>query len=480
MKKIGLLLFIYLLSNNFIKAQPANYWSVSFNSEASLLAGAVAGGNSDITSIFYNPAGIAEVEDKKFALSANLFNLSYSNYENALGTGQNLDYWGFTVKPRFVSYLFKLKKTENLFWQFAIFNRDEYKLSVYDQINKPVQLIHPGINENYIANIDIINDFNDSWGGFGVSYRLNKNLKIGGSFLTSIKNLKYLNLITIDILPIEENLPDTIEPYISSSVSYEKINLYDVRIIGKIGIRYHLGQFSFGMNLSLPSVKLFGNSDVKRKVSNTGIYYNGTEIDDVYINESAIYLKSGVKDPLSISFGAVYTNLSEKSKFYFTTEYFHKIETYKLIDGTKVSNDKYEPASDFLSYKHGAKSLVNLAFGIQHLFSEKFELLAGFRTNLSPYNTSNDDQFQYLNEVIATPVDLYHLTGGAKFNYKKLSIIAGLEYSMGRSKEISEFVNFAEPAVRPGEKLVLAGDNNNNMKYVYNLLSIYFGVSFGF
>ncbi len=479
-KKVSLIFIIILIFSNYLNAQPTNYWSVSFNSEASLLAGAVVGGNSDITSIYYNPAGIAEIEDKKIAVNANLFNLSYTNYKNALGTGTDIDYLGFTVQPRFISLILKPKKSKKIIWQLAIFNRNDSRISVYDQIEKPVQLIQPSIAENYIGNFDYVNDYIDSWGGLGVAYKINEKITIGSSLLVSVKSFNYMNLINIDVHPVKESLPDTVDYYRANSTNYEKIILYDVRVIGKFGIRYQVNQFGFGLNLNIPSIRLFGNSDVKRNISNTGIYYNGNQLEDTYLNESAKYLKSGFKDPLSIAFGLKYRSVSGKSNFYFTTEYFYKLDTYKAIDGTQVVSNDYEPATNFLSYKYGSKSIINFAAGWQFKSSEKFEILFGFRTNFNPYSVSNNGEFQNLNEFTNTSADLYHITGGSKFNYKQFSVIAGLEYVTGNSKGLSEFVNFAEPEIRPNNILVLSGENNNNMNYNYNAVGLYFGFTFGF
>lgn len=478
--KKSLIILVFILCSSYIKAQPSNYWSVSFNSEASLLAGAVVGGNSDITSIFYNPAGIAEIEEKKFAINANLFNLPLTNYQNALGTGLNSDYLGFTVQPRFISYIFKVPKAEKLIWQFAIFNRNDTRVSIYDQIEKPVNLVHPNINENYIGNFDFINDYLDSWGGFGLAYKFNDKFTIGGSLLFSLKNFSYMSLINIDVHPVVETLPDTINYYSATSTNYEKTVLYDVRVLGKIGIRYELNQFGFGLNLTIPSVRLFGNADVKRTISNSGIYYLGDEIENEFFNEAAVYLKSQFKDPLSISFGVVYNNLSNKSSYYFTTEYFHKINTYKAIDGTVIINNQYNASTDFLSYKYGAKSIINFAAGYQFHTSEKFEILFGFRTNFDSYSASNKGIFEHMNEFTNISTNLYHFSGGSKFNYKQLSVIAGLEYVTGKNSGLSEFVNFAEPEVRPGHVLALAGEKNNNMIYKYNSLGLYFGFTLGF
>jgi hypothetical protein len=74
----------------------------------------------------------------------------------------------------------------------------------------------------------------------------------------------------------------------------------------------------------------------------------------------------------------------------------------------------------------------------------------------------------------------YHFTGGSKFNYKKLSVIAGIEYILGVNKGLTEFVNFSEPEIGADDNLALAGKKNNNMTYIYNAVGLYFGFTFGF
>ena len=458
-------------------SQPRNYWSVSFNSEASLLAGAVVGGNSEITSIYYNPAGISEISEQKFALNANLFNLSYTKYKNALGTGIHEDYLGFSVQPRFISYMFKLKNAQNINWQFALFNRNNKRISIYDQIERQVNLIHPQYSEKYVGNFDFVNDYDDSWGAIGLAYKLTDKLIIGGSLSVSIKTLDYMRMINVTAHPDEEFLPDTVEFYNANTLNYDKIVMYDVRMLGKIGVRYNFDNWGLGANITLPSFKIMGNADVKKSITNSGIYYNEKPVEDKFLNQSAVYLKNQLKEPFSVAFGLVYK--AGNIRYYFTTEYFHKIETYKAIDGTKVIDDEYEPASDFLSYKNGAKSIVNFAFGCKFNALGKFETLVGFRTDFDPYYVDTD-KYKGINEFMNPSANLYHFTGGSKFNYKKLSVIAGIEYTVGVKKNLEEFINFAEPEVHPDAEFVLAGERNNNMKYVYNAVGLYFGFTFGF
>ncbi len=478
--KILFFILIFNISNaNKLYPQPSNYWTVSFNSEASLLAGAVVGGNSGITSIYYNPAGIIEVENKMLALNANLFNLSKTYYKNALGTGNNLDYLGFTVKPRFISYQYKTPKSDNMVLQFALFNRNSGRVNMYDQVKQNVQLIRPEIKEKYTGYFDFSKNYMDTWGGFGLAYKVSENFFVGISSIVSYKDFKYLKSIGIYINPTENDLPDSIPYYNANSGDYERINMYDVRFIGKLGFRLKMEQISYGLNFTFPSLKLFGKADVTRSISNTEIRYENQAVDDVFLNQSSTHLKSGFKEPFSVSLGIKYTGFDKLESSYFTIEYFHKIKTYKAIDGTETTQNKYEPASDFLSFKYGAKSILNLALGFQYVQSEKIEWLYGFKINFNPYEVSLENEYQYLNEFVASPSDYYHLSVGSKFNYKKLSLIVGFEYTLGISKNISEFVNFAEPEINLNQPLFLAGQLNHNMTLRTNMLGLYLGLTLG-
>ncbi len=481
-KTIKILFYLLILiqgCTDRLLAQPNNYWTVSFNSEASLLAGAVVGGNSGITSIYYNPAGIIDVQDKMLALNANLFNLSKTYYKNALGTGNDLDYLNFTVKPRFVSFQYKAPNNENIVFQFALFNRNSSKVSMYDQITQNVRLIRPEINEIYTGYFDFSKNYIDTWGGFGMAYKISNKFTIGISSLVSYKDFKYLKSIGIYINPLEENLPDSISYYNSNSSDYERINMFDVRFVGKLGFHLKMEKISYGLNFTFPSLKLFGKADVTRSITNTEIRYENNPVEDVFLNQSATYLKSGFKEPFSVAFGIRYTGFDKLESSYFTIEYFHKIDTYKAIDGTETISKKYEPASDFLSFKHGAKSVLNIAIGLQFMQSEKIEWLYGFKTNFNPYKVSSENIFQYVNEFSFSPSDYYHLSVGSKFNYKKLSLIVGVEYTLGISKNIEEFVNFAEPDVNLNQSLFLAGTLNKNMTLRTNMLGLYLGLTLG-
>lgn len=62
--------------------QSGNHWSGNFNEESSLISGAVVGGDARAASIFYNPAGISEIEPSNLSVNASLFSFFNLNASN--------------------------------------------------------------------------------------------------------------------------------------------------------------------------------------------------------------------------------------------------------------------------------------------------------------------------------------------------------------------------------------------------------------
>ena len=78
-------------------------------------------------------------------------------------------------------------------------------------------------------------------------------------------------------------------------------------------------------------------------------------------------------------------------------------------------------------------------------------------------------------------MDFYHLTSGLSLTIFGQDLIAGLQYSIGRSINQKQIINFTEPVeYNSQENAALQGDRQNNMTTWLNSLSLYFGASFNF
>ncbi|NPD44544.1 hypothetical protein [Lentimicrobium sp. S6] len=480
MRKLLFILFGFPL---LALAQPGNYWTNSFNTEASLLSGAVVGGNAEITAIFYNPAGIADIEESRIDLNASLFNLEYKKYTNPLGEGTEMENWVFKVFPRFASYLFQSKRVKHTSFQIAVFNKNSTQTSIYNRVRlSNTNISNQMFKEEYTGLFDLNSKFDDYWGSFGWSTRLNEKWSIGCSINVSVQSLNYFRSATANITPVDNNpITDSIPRVSSNWQSYEKLKAYNWRLIGKLGILYKAKNWSSGLSLTLPSIRLFGDADVNKTVSQSNIFHDGQFIDDFYHNEYPQYVYFKMQDPLSLSVGLRFSPTKSRSEYYFTMEYFMAIKEYQSIDPSRKTSDKSTLGSDFSAYNFGNRQIINFAVGYKLFLKENLGFLAGFRTDFNPYIQGYNPKFWESNGFENLNVDLFHLTGGVNFKYHKAAFVVGLQHSYGFKQNQTEFINFSEPvAYNQDTKLALQGSRKNNMKYSYSSLGFYFSFSVSF
>jgi len=474
-------LFLFFLSLPiFIQAQPANYWTNSFNTEASLLSGAVVGGNAEITAIFYNPAGISDVVGSRIELNASLFSIEHRKYKNPLGKDTKMDNWFFRFYPRFASYLYPSKKYPKLIFQFAVFNRNHTETDIYDRVKiQYSELIFENFNEEYTGLFNLQSTYDDYWGSMGIAKKINKHLSIGISLNVSVQSYKYFRTAEANVIPT--GFPSDTVLIASNWSVYERVKAYNWRFIGKLGVLYKMENWSIGANLTLPSMRLFGSADVNKTISQTNIFYQGSRLDDYYINEypEKVYFK--MQDPLSVAIGAKLYEPKSKSDFFLTIEYFHKIKNYLSIDAEKTTIGNSHTATEFSSYEFGNRSIINFAIGYKKVLSKSLGFLAGFRSDFNPYKMGYPENIWSVNGFTNLNNNLFHLTGGIKFDYKKSSFIVGIQHTYGSKNHQNEFVNFSEPnAYNPENGLALQGLKNKQSTNSYNSLGFYLGFSITF
>ena len=473
--------FMLLLPALTLFAQPANYWSISFNSEATLLGGAVVGGGSGITSIYYNPAGISEIKNSNIALNTSMFTLSIESYSNAFGVDEGFTHYRFNVLPRFFSYLYRSKRIPKLSWQFALFSHDYRKVNFYSTVTRKSDESTGMANFDYLGSFNMEGIFDDYWGGVGAAYELNDHFRVGFSIFLSYKSMLNYNRANTALYTDNELMP------ISGWSSFEWLNLWDLRALSKIGLRYEVGDMSIGMTMTMPSIRLFGYSYTKRELSQYNIVTDdGKPVPDYLMQESTEYIYSQVKDPFSISVGLRRQPVGSKSVYYFSSEFFARIKPYRFIDATRGGSVLSDPilGSEFSVVYYGNRPVINVALGYMLEMRENFELMFGFKSDFNSYYLPNSFVESHSNamQIERITADFFHLTGGANFIFrKKLKINAGLSLSYGRSTNNKQFINFTDVKwYIPGVNLALQGERQNNMTYSSINLGLIVGFSYDF
>lgn len=478
-------------------AQSNNYWTRSFNEESSLLSGAVVGGGSGPTAIYYNPASISEVKASKLSLNASLFSFDFINVQNALGDDIDLKSTKGNIEPRFISYMIKSKRFKNWSFEVAILNNENTKSEITQSVDYRMDILTgiPG-DERYFAFYQHSNHFRDDWIGAGGSVKLNDRLVAGVSMFVTIKSLEYVNSLNIESYSLNDSIfinDEYVPFYVAAYETSEYLKFNDYRLIWKAGLLYHTESFSIGLNVTTPSLGGI-YSDGKRvmrdeKQSNITMPGSGEPVPD-YLTADFQEKKDvqvGYRTPFSLAAGFTYYFPDRKRTFYSSVEFFSKTDPYRMVE-TEESPDIGSgpssaniPFSEWLTYVSGAKPVFNVALGYSWTLKKDLLLMGGFRTDFNNKKNLDYEQFAGYNKMQSINVDLYHITCGLSWRVLGQDIITGVQYSVGRNKDQQQIANLSDPVeYNTVENLALQGTRTYTLNSLYNSISLYFGASFNF
>jgi hypothetical protein len=268
------LFFILWLASVDISAQIDHYWSQNFNTASALLSGAVVGGESEISSIFYNPAQISQQNEQNFALTASLFKYERYRLRNAVGEDIDLKRDIFRVIPKFISYSRSTGKSID--FQLAIFTRNEDKLSIFKDVSQALDILsQPDGEEFYNAELQYKVDFSDKWIAAGFSKDLKNGLKLGLGNYISIKSIRNEYEVNVRSFPQEDtvlinNMPTTF--YLATTNNRVFSKMVDIRLLWKLGFQYDKGPWGIGLTVTTESLGTYSDGNSKREISRSNIY----------------------------------------------------------------------------------------------------------------------------------------------------------------------------------------------------------------
>lgn len=476
--------------------QSHNHWTRSFNEESSLVSGAVVGGGSGPSAIYYNPASISEITQSKFTLNASLFSLDFINIKNGLGDGIDINSTRGNIKPRFISYMIHLKKYPNWSYEMVYLNNENTRIDIIESVDKQMDILTqvPG-DERYFAIYQASNHFRDDWIGLGGSVKLNDKLYLGLAYFFSLKSSSMMNLIDIEAFPQNTAVIDSIpaDPvYSARYYSYYFAKYNDYRILGKAGILYKGKSFGAGISITTPSLGIY--SDGKRSAhtetqSNIHMPGSGAPIPDYVIADykEKDNVDVSFKTPFSVAAGITYNFMDGKRTIYLSAEYFTGIEPYRLMEANESESLIYGlsagdiPGDEWLTQVSGAKPVLNAAIGYSWTLKQDLRLMAGFRTDFNYQKNFDYGELDPYRVEQNIRVDLYHITGGLAWKVFGQDITTGLEYHVGDRTDQPQLYNLSDPVeYNITEQAPLQGTRNDNLAAVVNSVSIYLGASFNF
>jgi hypothetical protein len=482
-----------LLQNSQLHGQSYTYWTQNFNEESSLLSGAVVGGGSGASAIYFNPAAIAAGGKTMFSINASLFSLEFFSMKNALGNGIDLNTSKFIIQPRFVSFLLQPKWNENISMEVAIFNNASYDLRMEKTEDRLTDIIPslPG-DERYYATFRYWNKYRDDWLGVGGAWRASPKILLGISWFGSIKSLKYETDIDIVAMPLLDTVVADGEPisfYSANWNSSEALRFNDYRMLLKFGMLYTESRLSIGLTLKTPSIYIYDDGKrASRKEKQSNIMDNSGDdfMRDFIIADSQEKktISTNYKDPLSLAIGFMLNNHDESSTGFLTFEYFSRINPYKMISvpvnpnmTTKEIFEKMDN-QEWLSFAHAAKPVLNIAIGYRKKIAENLVFLCGFKTDLNSRKGVDYKSYSGYNTLQSLDLNVYRVSTGLRLNIRGHDLVTGLNYGFGYEKGRTQFVNLSDPVEFNSEEgRALQGTRQNNVTIMHNSISLYFGAN---
>ena len=480
--------FFFFLQVSYLEqagAQGSWYWNQSLNTEASLLSGAVVAGESGIAAIYYNPATIPEMTRNNLSLSANLFSVYKYTGKNALGTDFPATRTQLDIQPRILTLTLNPGKKPDLTIEIAYF----CKTNDYMQINQGTSLTadivsaNPG-EEQYTADFYFRSRFQDYYGGIGLGYKLSSSLAVGFSGMISYKDDQYYNLTTTSAFTGSGSS----EQYLAEAMYNLKYNMFDVRLITKLGLQWRKNLWAFGMNLNIPSIKIFGDGTVVKQYEFSNIHKvaGNPESSSTYYGGRQRKCPSHFKDPFSVAAGTNYYTPSGNAVFLFTAEYFFGMSEYDYIEANQEPGEDgyhYAPGEpeEWLSFKSMQRPVFNAGIAFRQRISGELMFSGGFRTDFSYHDPVQEGENLTRNQKTFYSFDLYHFNYGLGYGFKRGSIILGMQLSHGRANDQRQVVNLTDPVEYISDsQLPLTGPVNRNVQIRYYDVMIYFGFVFNF
>lgn len=471
--------------------QSDNYWSWNSNTHSTLLGGAVVGGLSGPSSIYYNPALINHENLPSLSVSANLLSFQFYKVENLAGDNLDADKFQFKIQPRFISYVLPTKN-KRIGIQFALMSPSNESIDYTIQYQNELDIIQrTNGQENYSGYIKYSRDFDDTWGGMGLSYELSDQVYIGTSMFISYKSLDLISEQSKEAYQtVDSVLVNNIsEPrYISSSGFEEEFSYWYYSAIFKIGLQCKLlnERLSLGMSMTMPDIPLFGNAETRKRFYRSNIYDNAA--GGFVSNENTLGVEETtdvrVKNPFSISLGGAYYTNKKSNVILFTVEYFSQVDAYNIVDSDVQSEwlpghvDQVLNGHSYMSYGFKGRPVTNVAIGYKNVISDKLAYLGGIRTD---FTAGDKDMLRFVDDsygVNQTHMNKWHITSGLLLEISRFKILTGLQYTYARSEDMMQVSNFTNPVeYNPINDASLDGTRRRVASAALNELTLFFGIS---
>ncbi len=460
MCRFRILLFVFfigVIGIRFSLAQDTNYWTYQYGTKSTLLGGSVIGGVLDLSGTFYNPGGLALMDDPDVLMANLAYQYPTYSMKNLNESDVELSESIIRPAPSMVAGILNVKTKQKYILAYSYFTRHSVELDIVGTVVNSFDLLKelPG-NEEVFARVVLNETLSETWAGLTWAYKIADNIGVGISQYLMYRSHEAQYQLVAEILPDQTDMIFNL-----NSGEYEYLN---VRTLWKLGLAFDFSKWTLGFTLTTPSIKLFGTGTAG--YNNTAIGQYPGEVDNGEAEMAADYqqdVNSHFPTPFSIGFGFTYK--LKRTRLYFSAEWYSAIKTFDVLDLETSYSQTSGEEIDF-SLTHEVDSVLNFAIGIEHVFGKRFAAYASFRTDYSAESLVSETN------LTITNWDLFHFMAGAIFSISKYNITLGIGYSYGTNKRELVLDQIRD---RLDEELLAIIDN---VQFNYSSIMVVLGFSF--
>ena len=432
-----LALGVALLAASPLASQDSHYWSLHYGPVGQLLGGTTVGGVNDLSSTFYNPGALSLIDNPRFLLSFDTFQISSLRVENGAGEGLDLSNTSIRSIPRIIAgELARNDDSPNRFG-YSILTRQQADFN----FQTSSALIPPGPElEGEATLVRLDQRMVEYWGGGTWSRRINDKLGVGATMYMALRSQR----IRSEILTQDVDDFDARAFIFTDDYSYTHF-----RFLWKLGVAYREGPLELGATITTPGLGLGGWGSSTFNTARVGSVGEPFLSADVQKG-----LSSSFRSPLSLSGGASYRWPS--TAVHVSAEWFDSVEPFGILapDPAPIAGSD---ATVPLGLARSALSVVNWGVGVEHTFSNQ-----GFGIYASTFRDASSFDPDALDTIAAW--DLNHVRAGFTFGRSEVQWALGLGYARGR-RDVPRLT----PPDAPG----------GSTRAKFNRWNIFFAFSFG-
>ena len=395
----------------------SHYWSHQYGARGLLLNGSIIASVNDETAIFYNPGSMALTDE--FGISLSLITPTYSTLRTTdfLGEGTSFADQKLDLSPGLVAAMFKPFGTDRITVGLTTFKRFKSEINVED---RTVSNVESNDDQIFLGDLDFSRRLSENWFGLGVSAKLSDMLAIGFTQFFTFRGERIGLNFKKEILN-KDNPANLIAGWRSN---FDYGYSANGGMLTKLGICWAPSFAKVGATFTSHTYGVI-QKNANYAFDDQKIAFNGGNTSSS--NDRSVELDE-YRTPWSIGLGIEIP--LDGSVLSISGEYFAKIDKYNLIDDVDDPLDGFagEPVLTSVKIGQANNRVLNLGIGIERMWKEKYTWFYGFRTDFSP--RSLFDLGEGITFLASTP-NIYHLSTGGAYNYKKSQFSLGVDYGFG-------------------------------------------------